>query len=408
MKNPEKPDLQPLGGVRVMDLSRVLAGPYCTMVLSDLGADVVKVERPGEGDETRSWGPPYSGGESAYYLSTNRNKRSCAIDLKQSAGRKIAIELCERSDVVIHNFRRDTIGRLGLSHEDLRLANPRIIHCTITGFGSNRAPANRPSYDFIAQAESGLMSITGDRDGDPTKMGVGIVDVLTGLNAAVAIVAALYRREQNGEGELIEVSLLDSALASLVNVGQGALVTGEEPNRYGNAHPNIVPYQPFRAADGWIAVAAANDGLYRRLCEALGRRELAEDGRFLTNDSRVQNREELIPLLEACFAKRDADEWIGVLGTAGVPAGKVRGVRDALDAAADAGASAVTDVPHPTAEHVELVNPPFTFGISPLRPPEAPPLLGQHTGEVLSELGYADEVVTELESLSVVQTASKT
>jgi len=255
----------PLAGVRVVDLSRVLAGPYATMTLADLGADVVKIEHPAGGDETRAWGPPFAGGESAYFLSVNRGKRSVAVDLKDPEGRDLALELCARADVVIENFRPGGAARLGLDYEAVRARRPDVVYCTISGFGS-REPSDRAGYDFTVQAESGLMAITGEPDGEPVKVGVAIVDVLTGLNAATAILAALHRRDVTGEGDRVEVSLLDTAFAALVNVGANALLTGEEPRRYGNAHPSIVPYQPFRAADGWIAVAAANDGLYSKLC----------------------------------------------------------------------------------------------------------------------------------------------
>ena len=252
--------------MRVADLSRVLAGPYCTMVLADLGADVVKVERPEGGDETRSWGPPFAGGEAAYYLSVNRNKRSCAIDLSQDEGRALALELCARADIVIENFKVGGADRLGVGYDEVRERNPRVVYCSITGFGSERTPPGRPGYDFVAQAETGLMSITGAEEGPPYKVGVALVDVLTGLHAAAAVLGALH----GGEGARIEVPLLDSGLAGLVNVAQNALVTGREPERHGNAHPNIVPYQDFETASGRIAVAAANDGLFRALCSVLG------------------------------------------------------------------------------------------------------------------------------------------
>jgi crotonobetainyl-CoA:carnitine CoA-transferase CaiB-like acyl-CoA transferase len=345
----------PLSGLRLLDLSRVLAGPYCTMVLADLGAEVIKVEQPEAGDETRGWGPPFADGEAAYFLAVNRSKRSVALDLKDPADRESALALALRSDVVIQNFRAGAIGRLGLDYENLRSRRPDIVYCSLTGFGSDRDPPDRPGYDFIAQAECGLMQITGDEQ--PTKVGVALVDVITGMNAAIGILAALRRRDRTGEGEHVEVSLLDSGLAALVNVAEGALVTGDEPRRFGNAHPNIAPYQTFRAADGWIAVAAANDGLYQRLCTAMGYSELAADRRFVTNADRVRNRAELVELLEERFRLRSADEWVAALDAAGVPAGKIRGVLDALAAAQGAG-----------------------------RPPEPPPLLGEHTVEVLAEL----------------------
>ena len=365
--------MPPLDGVRVLDLSRVLAGPYCTMILADLGADVTKVERPGSGDETRTWGPPYAGGESAYYMSVNRSKRSVAIDLSTTEGQQRALQLAGDSHVVIENFRVGTAERMGLGYEDVAARNPTVVYCSITGFGSDRQPPGRPGYDFVAQAESGLMSITGDADGEPTKVGVAVVDVLTGLHASAAILAALYK----GEGERIEVSLLDSALAALVNVAQNTLVTGEEPQRHGNAHPNIVPYETFRASDGHLAIAAANDGLYRRLCDVLEAPELAEDPRFASNPGRVKHRQLLIPLIAERLATRSAEEWLTALDAAGVPAGKIRSVPDALRAAVNAGRPATTRVPHPTAGEVELVNSPIRLTRDTLRPPTAPPLLGQ-------------------------------
>jgi crotonobetainyl-CoA:carnitine CoA-transferase CaiB-like acyl-CoA transferase len=390
--------MPPLDGLRVLDLSRVLAGPYCTMVLADLGADVIKVERPGTGDETRGWGPPYAGGESAYYLSVNRGKRSCAIDLSTDEGRRLAFELCARADVVIENFKAGTAKRMGLDRASVAERSPRVVYCSITGFGSRREPVGRPGYDFVAQAESGIMSITGEPDGEPMKVGVAMVDVLTGLHAAVAILAAVHR----GEGDQIEVSLLDSGLAALINVASNVLVTGEEPRRHGNAHPNIVPYQSFPTADGWIAIAAPNDGLYGRLCEVLGAPGLASDERFSTNAKRVENRDTLVPLIEERLAAKPAEEWLTELGRVGVPSGKIRTVPDALRAAAEAGLAATTTVSHPTAGEVELVNSPMQIE-SGLRPPEAPPLLGQHTAEVLAAIGIEDAEIQRLAAAGVVE-----
>jgi crotonobetainyl-CoA:carnitine CoA-transferase CaiB-like acyl-CoA transferase len=390
----------PLASVRVLDFSRVLAGPYCTMLLADLGAEVTKVERPGIGDETRTWGPPSVGGESAYFLSVNRSKRSVAVDLKQPEGRALVLDLCARADVVLENFRPGAAERLGLDAATVHARNPAAVYCSITGFGRHGS-RERPGYDFVVQAESGLMAVTGAADGPPTKAGVAVVDVVTGLHAAVAILAALRRRDATGQGERIEVSLLNSAFSSLVNVAQNALVTGEEPGRFGNAHPSIAPYQPFRASDGWIAVAAANDSLFARLCDALGRPELAQDERFRTNAARVRNRAQLLPPLEDAFAARSAEEWVAALDEAGVPAGKIRGVLEALRAAAPATIS----VEHPTAGELELVAPPFAFESSPLRKAVAPPRLGQHTREVLTELGLDAPRIAELEAAGVVTQA---
>jgi crotonobetainyl-CoA:carnitine CoA-transferase CaiB-like acyl-CoA transferase len=388
----------PLAGVRVADLSRVLAGPYCTMVLADLGADVVKVERPEGGDETRTWGPPFVGGEAAYYLSVNRGKRSCALDLSQPEGRALALELCARADIVVENFKLGGADRLGVGYDQVRERNPSVVYCSITGFGSEREPRGRPGYDFVAQAESGLMSITGPEEGRPYKVGVALVDVLAGIHAVAGVLAALH----GGRGGHIEVPLVDSGLAGLVNVAQNALVTGREPERHGNAHPNIVPYQDFETSSGRIAVAAANDGLFRALCAVLGVEELGSDDRFATNSARVERREELIPLLAERFRERSAEDWLAALDTAGVPSGKVRSVPDALAAAAAAGRPATLTVDHPSAGPLELVASPIWGATRADATP--PPLLGEHTAEVLAELGRTPEEVEALVARGVVGT----
>ncbi|MBV9002330.1 MAG: CoA transferase [Solirubrobacterales bacterium] len=377
----------PLTGLRVLDLSRVLAGPYCTMMLADLGADVIKVEQPGAGDETRGWGPPFAGADAAYFIAGNRSKRSVALDLRDPTDHEVALALVTRSDVVIQNFRPGTIERLGLGYEDVRALAPGIVYCSLTGFGSDREPADRPGYDFIGQAESGLMHITGTDE--PTKVGVAVVDILAGMNASVAILAALRRRDQTGEGEHIEISLLDSGLAALINVAQAALLTGDEARRYGNAHPHIVPYQTFQASDGWIAVAAANDGLYRRLCSAIGLQELADDERFRTNADRVLHRDELVSLVAQRLSQRPTDEWVELLGAAGVPVGKVRGVLEAFAAAQAAGRAATMAVSHPAAGEIPLVASPIRLTEASLRAGEPPPLLGEHNAQFDAILGRA-------------------
>jgi crotonobetainyl-CoA:carnitine CoA-transferase CaiB-like acyl-CoA transferase len=388
----------PLSGVRVVDLSRVLAGPYCTMVLADLGADVIKVERPQGGDETRTWGPPFAGGEAAYYLSVNRGKRSCALDLSQEEGRTLALDLCAGAAAVIENFKVGGADRLGVGYEQVRERNPGVVYCSITGFGSRREPPGRPGYDFVAQAETGLMSITGPEDGPPYKVGVALVDVLAGLHAAAAILAALH----GGEGARIEVPLLDSGLAGLVNVAQNALVTGREPERHGNAHPNIVPYQDFETATARIAVAAANDGLFRALCRVLGLEELGDDERFATNAGRVENRRELIPVLHERLRERPAEEWVAELDAAGVPVGAVRTVPDALAAAARAGHPATLGVEHPSAGPLDLVASPI-WGATEPSAATPPPLLGEHTAEVLGELGRSEERIAALAERGVIR-----
>jgi crotonobetainyl-CoA:carnitine CoA-transferase CaiB-like acyl-CoA transferase len=371
--------------LRVLDLSRVLAGPYCAMLLADLGADVVKVERPGQGDDTRAWGPPYAGGEAAYFLAVNRGKRSVALDLAQPEGQEVVRRLARSADVVVQNFRAGTAERLGVDYMRLATERKGLVYCSITGFGDAR-----PGYDFVVQAESGLMAITGEAGGEPVKVGVAVVDVLAGYAAATAILAAVL----SGEGKHIEISLLDVALSSLVNIAQSALVTGQEPGRYGNTHASIVPYQTFAASDAPIAVAGGNDALYRRLCETLERPDLAEDDRFRTNPARVANRDELVGELSAVFATRTADEWVALLSEAGFPAGKVRGVLEALTAHGTA------TLEHPAIGALPQVPSPFGVASKP------PPLLGQHTREVLAEAEYSDGEIEALEAAGVVATSS--
>jgi crotonobetainyl-CoA:carnitine CoA-transferase CaiB-like acyl-CoA transferase len=382
----------PLQGLRVLDLSRVLAGPYCTMLLADLGADVVKVERPGTGDETRTWGPPFVGGESAYFLSLNRTKRSVALDLSDDRARAAFSKLAETADVVVENFRPGGANALGVGYEQVRALSPRVVYCSITGFGA-REPADRAAYDFVVQAEAGLMSVTGEPDGEPAKAGVAVADVLAGVNAAVAVLAALHRRDRTGQGSQVTVSLLDSTLSGLVNVAQNVLVTGEEAARYGNAHGSIAPYEPLRAQNGWVAVAAANDAQFEKLCNALGRYDLLGDPRFATNTSRVEHRAELALQLDETFAGATAEEWIERLNDAGVPSGKIRGVKEALEAAAAAGEAATVTVEHPAIGPLDLVRSAPRFDGAEAAP-TPPPLLGEHTREVLLEAGV-DEAEIE-------------
>jgi formyl-CoA transferase len=393
----------PLKGVRVLDLSRVLAGPFCAMILGDLGAEVIKVERPGVGDETRAWGPPYVGGESAYYLCANRNKKSITLNLKTEEGRRILRELILRSDVVIENFRTGTMEGWGLGYEDLKPLHPGLIYCKITGYGSEGPARDRPGYDFILQAESGWMSITGPVEGPPFKVGVAVVDVVTALFAAIAILAALAERSRSGHGQKVEISLLECALASLVNVASNYLVSGVPPRRYGNAHPNIVPYEAFETADGYIVIAVGNDSQFRALCECIGRAELAEDPRFATNSQRVMNRDLLIPILREIIRRRSTQEWLRALLPAGVPAGAVRTIPEALSDPQAQALNMVVEVPHPRAGRIRMIRSPLNFSRTPVAIIRHPPILGEHTQEVLVDLlGYEPEAIDQLRAQEII------
>jgi crotonobetainyl-CoA:carnitine CoA-transferase CaiB-like acyl-CoA transferase len=376
----------PLAGVRVLDASRVLAGPYCGQVLGDLGAEVLKVERPGAGDETRGWGPPFAGDLSAYYLSCNRNKRGLTLDLSRPEGRDLFHELVRRSDVVLENFRADSADRLGLSPEVLLGVNPRVVVCSISGFGRTGPLRDLPGYDFAVQALSGLMSITGPVEGPPCKVGVAVTDVLTGLYAAVAVLSCLRARDQSGHGYAIDLALLDCAVASQVNVAQAYLTGGALPPRQGNAHLQIVPYQLFATADSWLVLAVGNDGQWQRFCRAAGRSDLAEDLRFNTNPLRVQNRDALGPLLEPLLRSRPTTEWQELLRAAEVPHAPVWDYADLFAHPQAAARSLRVEVRDPDGKPLDLLGSPFHISGASLPEPAAPPALAQHTAEVLTEL----------------------
>jgi crotonobetainyl-CoA:carnitine CoA-transferase CaiB-like acyl-CoA transferase len=373
----------PLEGVRVLDLSRVLAGPYATMVLADLGADVIKVEHPERGDDTRQWGPPFAGGEAAYFLSVNRNKRSIGVDLKSEEGLEKVKGLAAGADVVIENMRRGALEKLGLGYEVLKELNPGLVYCSITGFGPGE-DEERPGYDFLIQARAGIMGITGfpEPEGEPTKVGVAIADIVCGLHAATAILAALHKREATGEGARLEVPLFESTLSWLANRGQEYLVSGEDKGRMGNGHPTIVPYQTFDASDKQIAVAVGNDAQFKRLCEAIGYEDLADDERFATNPDRVANREELVGILQQRFSERAAEEWVEEIRAAGVPCGPVNTLAEALADGHLSSTDMLQTVEHPLAGTLRMLASPVL--VDGERPPvrRPPPTLGQHTGEV--------------------------
>lgn len=393
----------PLTGIRVLDLSRVLAGPYCTMVLGDLGADIIKVERPGSGDDTRAWGPPWAGGESAYYLSANRNKRSITLDIKQPEAQQIIRDLAAQSDVVVENFKLGTLEKLGIGYEQLKDINPKLIWATISGYGPDGPLAGRVGYDFVTQGEAGIMAITGEPEGEPMKVGVAIVDVTTALHTAVGILAALHERETSGIGQKVDSNLLSSAVAWLINVGSNYLVSGKPAKRFGNAHANIVPYQVFTARDQHITIAVGNDGQFRSLCRILGIPECADDPRFRTNTNRVEHRDELIPMLQDIIETRDAQHWLDQMAEAGIPSGPINSIEQVFDHPQVLARNIVVETPHPTAGSVRLVGAPVELSRTPAGIRSAPPLLGQHTDDVLSTvLGKSDDEIELLRQKGVL------
>jgi crotonobetainyl-CoA:carnitine CoA-transferase CaiB-like acyl-CoA transferase len=374
----------PLEGVKVLDLSRVLAGPYATMVLGDLGAEVIKVEHPERGDDTRHWGPPFAGEgearESAYFLAVNRNKRSIGVDLKDPEGLERVKGLAAGADVVIENWRRGALEKLGLGYEALKEANPGLVYCSITGFGPG-PDEERPGYDFLVQARGGVMGITGQPGGEPTKVGVAISDIVCGLFASNAILAALHRRAATGEGARIEVPLFEATLGWLANRGQEYLISGEDTGLIGNAHPSIVPYQTFDASDKPLVVAVGNNTQFADLCKVVGRPELAEDERYATNPDRVANREALISDLQQEFRKRPADEWAGEIRAAGVPSGPVNTLADVFGDEHVLGSGILQDLNHPSAGPLKMLASPVLVDDERLPIRRPPPTLGQHTDE---------------------------
>jgi crotonobetainyl-CoA:carnitine CoA-transferase CaiB-like acyl-CoA transferase len=400
-------DRGPLAGVRVLDASRVLAGPFCGQVLGDLGAEVLKVERPGAGDETRGWGPPFVGDFSAYYLSCNRNKRGLTLDLAHPEGRRLFYDLARRSDVVLENFKSDSADRLGLAPTQLLAVQPRLVVCSISGFGRSGPWRDAPGYDFAIQALSGLMSITGPVEGPPCKVGVAVTDVLTGLYAATAVLACLHARQRSGHGYAIDLALLDCAAAAQVNVVQAYLSSGSVPPRQGNAHLQIVPYQLFATADGWLVLAVGNDGQWQRFCRAAGAADLAADARFSTNPLRVRHRDDLVPLVETLMRARPTAAWEELLRAAEVPHAPVWTHADLFAHPQAAARGLRVQVRDPQGRPVDLVGTPFHIrgggDEAGLPPPTMPPALGQHTDEVLAEvLGLDAARIAELRRQGVV------
>lgn len=396
----------PLAGLRVLDMSRVLAGPVCCQLLADLGADVVKVERPGTGDDTRQWGPPFvdDDGPSAYYLSANRGKRSVAVDLAHPQAGDVVADLIRRADVLVENFRPATLKKLGLEPDELHKLNDQLVVCSISGYGRTGPMADMPGYDLVTQATSGLMSITGETTGVPMKVGVAITDVVTGLYAAVSALAGLYARGKGLPGAAFDLALADCTLASLVNVAQSALVTGQRPARYGNAHANIVPYEVFATADGHLVLAVGNDAQWQRCCRVLGRDDMSDDPRFRTNPLRVTNRETLIPLIQETFATRPTDQWLELLNHADVPHAPVLALDEVFGQPQVAARGMIQQVTDAAGRTYQLLGGAVHWEGEPARSASAPPMLGEHTDEVLGEwLSYDQSHIARLRKAGAIE-----
>jgi crotonobetainyl-CoA:carnitine CoA-transferase CaiB-like acyl-CoA transferase len=398
----------PLSGIKVLDLSRVLAGPWCAMTLADLGADVIKVEHPVRGDDTRGWAP-FKQGQSAYYLFLNRNKRSVALDITDTAVQDMLRAYIAEADIVIENYRFGTLAKYRLDYASAKAINPRIIYCSVTGYGHTSPMADRPGYDFVAQAEGGLMAATGEIEGRPMKVGVAVADLFSGMNATQSVLAALIARDRYGIGQHIDIALLDGQVSAMLNVSSEYLVTGVPPARFGNAHPAVVPYEAFEAKDGYFVLAVGNDLQFGILCrQVIGRPEWADDEKFVTNAARVINRVELADGLNAIFQTRPIAEWLELLTECGVPYGKIRRIDEVLNAPEVIARDMVWTVEHPVIGTLRLVGSPLKLSETPVRRPSAPPLLGEHTDEVLSEVfGLSEAALGDMKARGVAGRRTK-
>jgi succinate---hydroxymethylglutarate CoA-transferase len=393
----------PLAGIRVLDLTRILAGPLCTMMLGDMGADVIKVEPPETGDDTRTWGPPFLAGDAVYFLGVNRNKRSLTLNMAVPAGQKILAGLIEKADVLIDNFKLGTLEKWGFTDAWFERQAPRLVRCSITGYGSSGPKAALPGYDFILQAESGLMSICGEPEGKPTKYGVAIVDVCTGMLASNSILAALNARERTGKGQKVELSLYETSLAMLVNVAASYLAAGRNAGRFGNGHPSIVPYTSYQTADAMLALGVGNERQFARLADVLGHPEWAKDARFTSNSARVENRAVIDGLINEALSHDGADAWLAKLKAAGIPCGKINSVAQALEDSQTAARQMTETIDHPTVGSLKMLGIPFKFSDTACSVRRPPPTLGQHSEEILSgELGLDDKAIADLRRQKVI------
>ncbi|KXK12089.1 MAG: Formyl-CoA transferase [Chloroflexi bacterium OLB14] len=396
--------MQPLQNIRILDITRALAGPYCTMMLGDLGAEVIKVERPKSGDETRGWGPPFVGqpyeayaGESAYFIAANRNKKSITVNIQSAEGQAIIKKLAGMSDVLVENYRTGELDKFGLGYQDLHQQFPKLIYCSISGYGRTGPYANRPGYDAVIQAEAGMMSITGPKEGPPSRAGIPIIDITSGMFACSAILAALHSRNVTGEGQLVDISLFDSHVALLTNVASNYLVGNKPPTRFGNAHPNLVPYDSFTARDGWFILGVANDKQWSQLCEALNRPELKNDSRFSTNAQRVMNRESVMSELNQIFSQQDSHHWLDLFTKVGLPCGRINSVPEVFAHPQTQARELILESQHASAGTLKLVGFPYKFSHTPAEIKNPPPMLGQHTAEILSHmLNYSDDEINSL------------
>ncbi len=404
----------PLAHIRVLDLSRILAGPWATQILADLGAEVIKVERPGQGDDTRTWGPPFlkdaDGKEttdSAYYLAVNRGKKSLTLDLASPQGQDLVRQLAAKSNVLVENYKTGGLAKYGLGYEDLKALNPGLVYCSITGFGQDGPYAKRAGYDYFLQAMGGMMSITGPADGEPgagpLRVGVALIDIITGMYSATAILAALNHIERTGEGQYIDMALMDSATALLANQGMNYLISGRSPGRSGNSHPNVAPYQPFETADGWIIVAIGNDNQFGRYCRLIGRPEMADDERFKRNQGRIENRAELIPPIEAAMRQRSSADWLAALEAEGIPGGPINELDQVFADPQVQHRGMNIELPHALAGDVPLIASPIKLSQTPVSYSHAPPTLGEHSEAVLADvLGLAADEIAELRQRGIV------